>query len=226
MALYAIEEARRDPRFIKAKAIADEIGGLEEEIRALETLLADRQTAPREPEKLLEIDDTASESARKLMEEFERLSGQAHTPKPKEAPAKVREAEAPALTLSSGSGSAGGDFSTGGPDTTFGAAAARLEMLKKQYAAKAAELQQALDDMVPDEAAPPEIKRNFACARMITTHSTVTKKEVSRVAWVCNRCHVRHNNPSECSVAEYGGKWEVSEIYRTYHITSTHSINI
>ena len=230
MALYAVEEARRDPRFIKAKTIADEIGGLEDEIKALEILLADRKANPPEPEKLLEVDDSTSDSARRLLEEFEKLSGQASAPKPKPAPARPRvvEADAQALTVSADKGSgAGGDFSTGGgPDTTFGAAAARLEKLREQYAAKTAELQRALDEMVPPEDAPPEIKRNFACARMITTYSTETRREKARVCWICNRCQIRHANPSECGVAEFGGRWEVTEITHTYEVKSTHSINI
>lgn len=229
MALYAVEEARRDPRFIKAKAIAEEIGGLEEEIKALEILLADRKAVPPEPEKLLEIDDTTSDTARRLLEEFERLSGQESMPAPKaeKAPERVREKKTPALSLSSPDSASGGDFSTGGkPDSTFGAAAARLEKLRKEYAAKTAELQKTLDDMVPDEAAPPEIKRNFACARMITVYSTETRVEKERVCWICNRCQVRHRNPSECAVAEFGGRWEFMQVVRTYETKSDHSINI
>lgn len=224
MALYALEEARRDPAFIKAQAIAVDMDGMEEEIRALEVLVANRASAADEPEKVLEIDDTTSDSARRLLDEFERLSR--HTPTPASKP-KPKEPAPAAPKLSVEKSYPKHDFvAPAASDTAFGAAAARLEQLKKEYAAKAARLQRALDAMVPDEEAPPEIKRNYSCARMITTHSTVTRKEVSRVAWVCNRCNVRHNNPSECAVAEYGGRWEVQEIYRTYHTVSTRSINI
>lgn len=226
MALYAVEEAERDPKFIKAKNIAREIDELENEISALETLLAGRDTAPSEPEKLLVIDDTTSDAARRLLDEFADLSGRASSPRAVVSESRVDKPAAPALTLGTPDGAATSDFTIDRSHTTFGAAAARLEKLREQYAAKTAELQRALDDMVPDEAAPPEIKRNFACARKITAYTTATRREKERVCWICNRCQVRHANPSECAVAEYGGRWEVREVVHKYEVKTTRSINL
>lgn len=226
MALYAVEEAERDPQFIKAKTVALEVEELEDEISALEALLAAHNAAPPQPEKVLEVDDSASDMARRLLDEFAGLAGQAHSPRQAVAQSRIKKAAAPALTLGSADGTASSDFTIDTPDTTFGAAAVRLEKLREQYAAKTAELQRALDNMVPDESAPPEIKRNFACARMITTYSVRTRREKQRVCWICNRCQVRHANPSECAVAEYGGRWEVKEILHKYEVKTTRSINL
>lgn len=223
MARYALEEARRDPRYIKAQAIADELDTLEEEIARLEKIVAQGPAVvippPPQPERVLEIDDTTSNSTARLMEEFRKLSG-AGPAQPKAAPArpqaKAAEPAAKPVSLSASKASGGNDISLGGTsDPSFGATAARLEQLKKQYAAKADELQKALDAMVPPADAPAEIKRNFACAHRITTRVTETTVERERVCWICNRCHVRHNNPSECCVAEYGGKWVTKEVLRT-----------
>ena len=71
--------------------------------------------------------------------------------------------------------------------------------------------------MVPNPADPPEVQRNFACAHMITTTSKVTTvtKQTQRIAWVCNRCHIWHNKPSECGVREFGGKWVTKDVITT-----------
>lgn len=229
MALLAVEEARRDPRFIKAQEIAQELQQMEEEMAQLEALIAREKARPAAPERTLKIDDSVSEATRRLMEEFEKLSSTPSAPKvDKPRPQKVEsKPEAAPLTLSSDdSGPGGSDIPAGGGGGNWGAAAARLEQLRRQYKAKTAELQAQLDAMVPDPAAPPEVKRNFACARMITTRSTTTTKELARVAWVCNRCHVWHNNPSECCVAEYGGKWVTKEVTKTVESISTKSVNL
>lgn len=227
MALHAVEEAKRDPRYIRAQSIAQEIGALEDEIEQLESMIASGNFVSEQvtdaTEKVLEIDDSISDETMKLMEEFNSLSGSSWEkpanpvpvdPKPKAAPslsAKSKSDEAVSSTPESNSIAA-----------QMAAASQRLADLKKMHAAKVEELQQELDAMVPPASAPPEVKRNFACAHKITI-STV-KKVREPIAWVCNECHIWHNNPSECGVREYGGKWVYQDKY-VGDITTT-SINV
>lgn len=209
MARYAQEQARRDPRYIHAQSIADEIANLEAEIRRLETAVesAPVREAPAEPERTLDVDDSLSEETRRLLEEFRKLSGHPGTPAPapkREAKPKPKPAEPKPLTLSA-------------EKATVSRNESHLEELREQFRSKLGELQQALDAMVPDPSDPPEIQRNFACAHKVTllTTTTETRKKIERIAWVCNRCHIWHNNPSECGVAEFGGKWVTKELSYT-----------
>lgn len=225
MALQAVEEALRDPKFIHAKKLADEILDIEEEIARLEAELA------RPPERVLEVDDTMSASTRRLLEEFASLSGQPGTPKAapkaKAAEPETRKAaptmsvsepsaKRPASAPASGGGAGGSDF---GP-------ADRLEQLRQQHRAKAAELQASLAAMVPDPAAPPQVKRDYVCARMVTTVSTTKRTRQIRTGWVCNRCNVWHKVPSECAFEEYGGVWQTDTITETISTTSTRQVNL
>ena len=226
MALMAIEEARRDPRYIRASKIAEEVASLEDEIAVLEQQLknpevyfAPKADAPEAEERLLEIDNETNEETRRLLEEFERLSGIApetkslarETATRKDAAAsggKLSISEVPQAEMPRGSQAKKGN--TIGAEIE--AATKRLEELKKQHAAKVDELQKELDAMVPPAGAPPEMKRNYACAHKVTIKTKVLVEE--RVAWVCNQCQIWHNNPSECGVREYGGKWMYKKVER------------
>lgn len=56
--------------------------------------------------------------------------------------------------------------------------------------------------MVPDPGLPPQMQRNYYCAR----RPVLTKRRVP-VAWVCNLCGCRHKAPGDCARPELGGQW-------------------
>ncbi len=226
MALYAVKQAESDPRYIRAKKVAEEIQAIEDEIEQIEAFLAQPDMPepieiPAQVEEKLDTTIEVSEETRKMLEEFAQLSGKpVDIPQSKPKPQQVEEKKDEELTLSLSSTPV-----TTQTDVVFGTrkaradASARLEQLKAQHQAKLAEFQAEIDAMIPDPNDPPEIQRNFACAHMIKTYGKTTTqiKVRQRVAWICNECHVRHNNPSECGVAEFGGKW----VYEDKIITTT-----
>lgn len=227
MALYAIEQAKADPRYQRACAIAEQLADMEDEMERLQTLIAQEQARAAEP--LLQVDDRVSEETRRLLDEFERLSREASPVKKRpQTPAapRVESAPKPAEFKIEASAPKSGDVGVGGFRGGVSDASARLEELRSQYREKLADFQKEIDAMIPDPADPPEIQRNFACAHMITTRTTTYRKEKQRIAWVCNRCHIFHNNPSECGVAEFGGKWVTKEITVAVESSSTGSVNI
>lgn len=244
MALYAVEQAKADPRYQRATAIAQELQQMEDEMEMLEKQVAMEQaglaptfipqtTPVPAPEAVMDTTVQQSEMARRLMEEFAGLTGETPPP-PQQQKAPEKKVEQKPVTLSLETpeqAPSGGDLPSGpSPHRGPGGAAARLAQLKEQYKQKLAEFQQEIDAMVPNPADPPEIQRNFACAHMITTLSTTTETTVrrERVAWICNKCQIRHNNPSECGVREFGGKWVTRDVIetRTVQTTSSGSINI
>lgn len=87
----------------------------------------------------------------------------------------------------------------------------RVRQLLAKYEAKAAEMQAAVDDMLPDPADPPEMQRNFLSACLVETFTTTVTKEKQCVGWVCNFCGCHHSKPSECCRPELGGKWLYKE---------------
>ena len=231
MALYAVEQAKADPRYQRALKIAQEMQDLEDQIQLLEQQLAQQKLQQSAaPQKTLDMEVAIDAATQKLLDEFaqlERARGNAPkptaAPKPAAAPAKPQQ-----LSLSGGSG--GGDISLGGGGGSFADTSAKLAQLKAQYAAKVKEFQAEIDQMVPNPADPPEVQRNFACAHMISTTSKVTTvtKQQQRIAWVCNRCHIWHNKPSECGVQEFGGKWVTKEVLvsTTRDVTSSSEIKL
>ena len=231
MALYAVEQAKADPRYQRALKIAQEMQELEDQIQLLEQQLAQQKLQQSAaPQKTLDMEVAIDAATQKLLDEFAQLErARGNAPKPTAAP---NPAAAPAkpqqLSLSGGSG--GGDISLGGGGGSFADTSAKLAQLKAQYAAKVKEFQAEIDQMVPNPADPPEVQRNFACAHMISTTSKVTTvtKQQQRIAWVCNRCHIWHNKPSECGVQEFGGKWVTKEVLvsTTRDVTSSSEIKL
>lgn len=225
MALHAVEEAKRDPHFKKASALALEVTEIEEQIALLEQQLKEPDKFFTESEdlqdngKLLEIEAGTSDDTRRLLDEFEKLQGiETRDPEPLK-----REIHSPVssskMTLADMPSSKPVQDKRGGLSGSFRAASAqieaaakKLENLRQQYKSKVEELQKELDAMIPPVDAPPEIKRNFACARKITVETEVRTQE--RVAWVCNKCQIWHNNPSECGVREFGGKWVFGDVVK------------
>ncbi len=219
MALYAVEQAKKDPRYIRASAIAQELQQMEDEMAKLEALIAQESLMPEpEPERVLDTTVEVSEDTRRLLEKFEAMSKDGgSTPKAESAKPKPATSTpvAPVAPMSAAQ-----------PRRQFSDAQARLAQLRESHKAKVEEFQREIDAMVPDPNDPPEIQRNFASAHIIKTLSTTTKVVRQRVAWVCNKCQVWHNNPSECSVAEFGGRWVYDDVTVTTETTSTNTVNI
>lgn len=69
-----------------------------------------------------------------------------------------------------------------------------------------------LEEMLPPAGMTPQEQRNYHTARKVammevTEHRWYAIEVQKRMGWECNRCHVLHNDPSECCVREFGGKW-------------------
>ena len=230
MALRAIEEAKKDPRYIKASAIAQESQQLEDEIEQLEAFIAQESLRPAEPERTLDTYVEVSDETRRLLEKFEALSKsggstpKTKTSKPQEV--KIKQPEISPLTVTTPPSNATQQSHAGETRRKFSDATARLEQLRATHKAKINEFQKEIDAMIPNPNDPPEIKRNFACARMIKTVSGTSKKVSVRVAWICNECHIRHNNPSECAVKEFGGNWVYEDRTINTETISHNSVNI
>lgn len=226
MALYAVQQAKADPRYQRACAIAEEMSGMEEEMARLEALIAQEQMRRDEP--TLQVDDSVDDATRRLMEEFERLSRETSPvrKRPVDAPKPEPEGAAQRRTAEFKITKGGGMADAGGGGGSHSDPAARLAELKKEYASKAKELQAQLDAMVPDPADPPEIQRNFACAHRVQVRTTTQVKEKVRIAWVCNQCHIFHPSPADCGVAEFGGKWVTKEVTRTIETVGDSTVNL
>ena len=89
-----------------------------------------------------------------------------------------------------------------------------IEEAMHAYRAKAAEMQAALDAMVPDAEATPEEQRNYYSARRMPVERKVKKTIQECEGWICNLCGCLHNKPQECAEPELGGRW----IYKTYTV--------
>lgn len=84
------------------------------------------------------------------------------------------------------------------------------EAVMEEYQRMVEEANKVLETMVPPAGCTPQEQRNYATARKVAIMETV-KTEVT-LGWVCNRCHILHNDPSECGVREFGGKWTTETI--------------
>lgn len=223
MAHEAIARAKADPRYIRACAIANELQDLEDEIEELQNLIAREDEAGG----VLDTSVEVSEETRRLLDEFERLSGR--EPRRADQVRKAPEKTEPVrkkVELSIDSAPAGSVEEAPATKRQFSDASARLAELKAKYGQRLEEFRREIDSMIPDPAQPPEMQRNEACAHMIITRSKTTRKEKTRIGWVCNRCHIFHNNPSECGVAEFGGKWITKDITVVVETTSTGTVNL
>lgn len=221
MALYAVEQAKADPRYRRAARLAEEIADIEDELARLQAIVA-QERGGTEP--LLQVDESVSDETRRLLDEYERLSREASPlrTRPGTPPAPVKAEE---FTIEADSHAAS-DIEITGPRGGISDAEKRLAELQATYEQKVAEFQSEVEQMIPDPADPPEIQRNYVCAHMITFRATAYTTRKQRVGWVCNKCHVLHNNPSECCVAEFGGQWLTKDVRIAIEVTRTDSINI
>lgn len=77
--------------------------------------------------------------------------------------------------------------------------------LRAEYSKIKAELDKALNEMLPPAGSTPQEQRNYFSARKLPVEKIIRTK--TREAWVCNFCGCWHNCPSECCEPWHGGKW-------------------
>ncbi len=77
--------------------------------------------------------------------------------------------------------------------------------LRAEYSKIKAELDKALNEMLPPVGSTPQEQRNYFSARKLPVDKIIRTK--TRSAWVCNFCGCWHNCPSECCEPWHGGKW-------------------
>ncbi len=77
--------------------------------------------------------------------------------------------------------------------------------LRAEYSKIKAELDKALNEMLPPAGSTPQEQRNYFSARKLPVDKIIRTK--TRSAWVCNFCGCWHNCPSECCEPWHGGKW-------------------
>ena len=85
------------------------------------------------------------------------------------------------------------------------------EQVLAEYRQAVEESNRALEDLLPPPGCTPQEQRNYCTSRKVAVIETVTTtvrnviKE--RTGWICNKCHVKHDNPSQCYYREFGGHW-------------------
>lgn len=86
------------------------------------------------------------------------------------------------------------------------------EAVLAEYAEAVEEANRIFEEMLPPAGMTPQEQRNYHTARKVAVTEIIEESwyEITvsvDMYWECNRCHVRHKNPSDCSVREFGGKW-------------------
>ena len=86
------------------------------------------------------------------------------------------------------------------------------EEVMEQYRKAVEEANRLFEEMVPPAGSTPQEQRNYYTARKVAVTEVIEENWYGVVVntgmfWECNRCHVLHNNPSECGVREFGGNW-------------------
>lgn len=186
-AFRQIERARQDQRVKRVSMVAQEIEQLNDEIEQLEREVGEPD------ESFLDTASPLDDNARKILDEYKNLFGDATARVPDASnpkPASVRKTDQESMAKKR----------------------ERLRELKAKKREKGREMQQALDDLIPDPSDPPEIQRGFMCACKVVALEKIKKKETVGVWWVCNYCGCSHRQPSECTRPELGGKWKTEEI--------------
>lgn len=200
LAQKAIEKARRHPIVARTKQLAQELQELQERIQQMVSDASLDDVASVLPD---EQEQQVNEKDVQLLDRYKRLFASANL-----SVKKMTAAVRPQKTESS----------------------RRKPLIDKEqlkaaidaYEAKAAAMQSALDQLLPDPADPPEEQRNFLCACLTETYSTVVTRERVTTGWVCNFCGCHHNTPSNCARPELGGRWlyEDKEVKQTIAKTS------
>lgn len=212
-----LERAMKDPLFIKAASLTVELAELELEleepdaanrtepelhtvspiqVESAEPELHTVKLPAEKPKSTQKTDgslsdsgkDTSAKPQKELPPEFQRLKDLVATAKPGiKADAGITQPKAPCRKT--------------------------REQLREEYARKKAELNATFKEMVPPPGSTPQEQRNYYSARRMPVRKTI--RGTKPIAWVCNVCSCRHNNPSECYKPELGGTWQ----YEEYTIT-------
>lgn len=87
----------------------------------------------------------------------------------------------------------------------------RQEILA-EYQKAIDEANKVFEEMLAPQGSTPQEQRNYYTARKVAVmevieHTWYGIKKEDVMCWECNRCHVLHNNPQNCAVREFGGKW-------------------
>lgn len=93
-------------------------------------------------------------------------------------------------------------------ETNFKDTSISFDEIMASYREKAAEMDAALAAMTPPAEFSPEQQRDYYSARQVVSHvQQIDLEGYQSVMWQCNFCGALHNNPSNCSAPELGGKW-------------------
>lgn len=178
LARQAQEAAQNDPAFKAVQAKADELARLHARIEQL------RQEASREED----IPPQLSEDDRALLDEYAGLLQSIGASAPvTQAPVSQEEPRACPRYA----------------DTAFS-----LDELMTAYREKAAEMDAALEALVPPPDFTPEQQRDYYSARKVATiHTEYDMSGYQSTVWQCNYCGAYHENPSACVAPELGGNW-------------------
>ncbi len=89
------------------------------------------------------------------------------------------------------------------------------EDVSGEYEQTVQDIDRLFSEMLPPAGSTPQQQQNYYSARHICV-TTITENLVkvkTPVAWICNFCGCRHNQPSECAEPYLGGTWvyETSE---------------
>jgi predicted amidophosphoribosyltransferase len=185
-ALQALEEAKADPKFQQALAIAEELAELEEFIMS-------QQEEDAAPPEIPELSDENKE----LVNQYKDLLAAFRNQKPeeikKEQPDEKPEPPKPESK----------------PKTSFSINIVSKEDAIKKYKEKLADMQAALDAMIPDPDMTPQMQRNYYSARKVEV--TIKTKGKMELHWICNAYGCIHYDPNDCAEPWKGGRWVYEE---------------
>lgn len=88
----------------------------------------------------------------------------------------------------------------------------KREEVLEEYRKAVEDANKVMEEMLPPAGSTPQEQRNYYTARKVAMMEVMEERwygiEIQKtMGWECNKCHVLHNNPSECAVREFGGKW-------------------
>jgi predicted amidophosphoribosyltransferase len=202
-----LAKAQRDPVFRQMVELAEELATLEEQLTQQDASHGDTHGAshnastdtPSAPPPSVEM----SEADKALLERYKALfSGQeklapalAPIPAPAATPTPQPRRESKIK------------ISIAQPEQ---APAAEL------YKAKVEEMKRLMEKLRPEGDMTPQMQRNYYSARKLP----VIKKTVTKVPayWICNLCHARHLQPSECAQPQLGGEWVYDDIITAHRV--------
>ena len=192
LAMQALEEAQRDPRFQRACKLAQELAEIEDAIAKLDE--QDENTVESLTRELDEAD-------RALAMRYQHLCEVVKLEVSDKVDDKV-DGNTDACKVETKEKKSAGplQFSFGTCDKKKA-----IELYKE----KVQQLNAELSSMIPDPSTPVEIQCNYLSARKMPVYTTSTIR--SPQGWVCNFCGCTHSQPSECSRPELGGTWLYQE---------------